>query len=485
MSVLSELQPSGPVTLQQAIALARAGEHAAARAALIAFLDAHPENADAWFWLACVTANPWEAWSSLHKALELDAGYPGAVAALEWVNAEIAAGLSLQPMAMPYTPAAASASEPEPTDLSVVPAPQKAVPLRWQTIAGVALGVLLLAGLAAALWFEALAPRREAQLQPPASAAPVVRAPTRTPTPATQSWEVAWRNEDWPSAIALLEELTAKEPTNSVWRTRLFEARVRLGDYYAGKNQVKEALEQYDIAVSLRPYDTELQQARGAASRYVTALERYQAGDWAAAVDALQAVYIQEGDYRDTRDLLYSAHYNLGLAYEAAGRLEEADAELRAALPFARDPLEVERKLADVGRRITPPPPTPPPKRIEVDISEQRFYAYEGDKIVYDFICSTGENASPTAPGSYRILDKIPMAYASTWNLQMPFWMGIYWSGTLENGIHALPILSNGQLLWDGFLGQRVSFGCVILSTKDAETIYGWADVGTPVTIRE
>ena len=24
------------------------------------------------------------------------------------------------------------------------------------------------------------------------------------------------------------------------------------------------------------------------------------------------------------------------------------------------------------------------------------------------------------------------MAYASTWNLDMPFWLGIYWAGPLE-----------------------------------------------------
>ena len=75
------------------------------------------------------------------------------------------------------------------------------------------------------------------------------------------------------------------------------------------------------------------------------------------------------------------------------------------------------------------------------------------------------------------------MAYGSTWDLDMPHWMGIYWSGNLENGIHALPILSNGQLLWEGYLGQPASYGCVILTTEDAETIYNWAEVGTPVVI--
>jgi len=61
--------------------------------------------------------------------------------------------------------------------------------------------------------------------------------------------------------------------------------------------------------------------------------------------------------------------------------------------------------------------------------------------------------------------------------------MGIYWSGQLENGIHALPILPSGKILWDGYLGQRVSYGCVILSTTAAKTLYDWAEIGTPVKI--
>jgi lipoprotein-anchoring transpeptidase ErfK/SrfK len=37
--------------------------------------------------------------------------------------------------------------------------------------------------------------------------------------------------------------------------------------------------------------------------------------------------------------------------------------------------------------------------------------------------------------------------------------------------------------LWDGYLGQRVSYGCVILSDEDAATLYDWAEVGTKIKI--
>jgi len=104
--------------------------------------------------------------------------------------------------------------------------------------------------------------------------------------------------------------------------------------------------------------------------------------------------------------------------------------------------------------------------------------------LVYSFVVSTGKAGSRTRTGNFGVLDKYPNAYASTWDLQMPYFMGIYWAGSLENGIHALPILSNGQRLWAGYLGTPVSFGCIILSTENARTLYYWADVGTSVAIQ-
>jgi LysM repeat protein len=132
--------------------------------------------------------------------------------------------------------------------------------------------------------------------------------------------------------------------------------------------------------------------------------------------------------------------------------------------------------------------PAPAPggsgKRIVIDLSEQHLYAYQDGVLVYSFVVSTGKAGSRTQAGSFSILDKYPNAYASTWDLQMPYFMGIYWSGSLENGIHALPILSNGQTLWGGYLGTPASFGCIILSTENARTLYYWADVGTPVVVQ-
>jgi len=122
-------------------------------------------------------------------------------------------------------------------------------------------------------------------------------------------------------------------------------------------------------------------------------------------------------------------------------------------------------------------------KRVVVDLSEQRMYVYQGETLLWKWVVSTGGPNHGTRTGHFRVQNKIPNAYASTWDLQMPYWLGIYWSGTLQNGIHALPILPNGQPFWAGYLGQRVSYGCVILSTQNAKALYQWASVGTPVDI--
>lgn len=122
-------------------------------------------------------------------------------------------------------------------------------------------------------------------------------------------------------------------------------------------------------------------------------------------------------------------------------------------------------------------------KYILVDLSEQHMYVYEGDVVIYSFVASTGINGG-TRIGNFAVQSKIPNAYGSTWNIWMPDWLGIYWSGGLENGIHALPILPNGATLWAGFLGRPISYGCIVLGTYDAQVLYDWAEMGTPVEIQ-
>lgn len=121
-------------------------------------------------------------------------------------------------------------------------------------------------------------------------------------------------------------------------------------------------------------------------------------------------------------------------------------------------------------------------KLIIVSIQEQRLYAYQGGMLGAVFIASTGGKQN-TLTGNYQILDKIPNAYSEIWNFWMPNWMGIYYAGSLENGIHALPVLPDGERMWTDSLGTPVSYGCIVLGVQEAQALYDWAEVGTSVQI--
>lgn len=208
------------------------------------------------------------------------------------------------------------------------------------------------------------------------------------------------------------------------------------------------------------------------------------------ATELLEEVARENPGIPGIEDKLASLYYRLGLETLNRGDKNLAGYWFQKAVALSPEWKEPAIALA----KLTPTPsPTPTPKptpaivtrkRIVVVISQQKLYAWEGNKLVYEFICSTGAPGSPTRPGNYSVISKIPMAYSYRWGLKMPYWLGIYRVGDLENGIHALPILPNGQTLWSGYLGTPVSFGCIILGTKEARLLYEWAEIGTPVEIR-
>jgi lipoprotein-anchoring transpeptidase ErfK/SrfK len=173
--------------------------------------------------------------------------------------------------------------------------------------------------------------------------------------------------------------------------------------------------------------------------------------------------------------------------YTPAPAMMPADAPIP---PATESPASMVMEIvedSEVAPQLAPEPLAGPSygggKYILVDISDQHMYVYEGDALIYSFVASTGIENS-TRVGTFAVQSKIPNAYASTWDLWMPNWLGIYWSHGLENGIHALPILPNGATLWEGFLGRPVSYGCVVLGTYDAQVLYDWAEIGTPVEIQ-
>lgn len=197
--------------------------------------------------------------------------------------------------------------------------------------------------------------------------------------------------------------------------------------------------------------------------------------DWSSAIETLTEARGWLPDDQRVVDLLASAYLQRGIARQDALNLYDAKADLETTLELRPGDSEAESHLSRIKYLLS--------KRIEIDISKQRLYAWRGDELVYNFVVSTGLRGRDTATGRFRVLDKIPMAYSRVWRLKMPYWLGIYYVQGIENGIHALPIRPDGSVMWGGLLGQRASYGCIILSKQAAKKLYNWADIGTRVHI--
>jgi len=123
-------------------------------------------------------------------------------------------------------------------------------------------------------------------------------------------------------------------------------------------------------------------------------------------------------------------------------------------------------------------------KRIIVDRSSQKLYAYDNDVLFMEQFISTGIELTPTPRGEFTIFKKTPSRYMqgplpgiSTKYYDLP---GVPWNlyfthqGAVIHGAY-----------WHDKFGQKWSSGCVNVDTKKAEELYHWADIGTKVVVRD
>ncbi len=120
-------------------------------------------------------------------------------------------------------------------------------------------------------------------------------------------------------------------------------------------------------------------------------------------------------------------------------------------------------------------------KIIEVDLSEQKMRLYENDKMIKESLVSTGQPGMETPVGNFQIYNKFPRAWSKMASLWMPYWMAFLPTGQM--GIHELPEWPNGHKEGESSLGHPASHGCIRLGVGDAEFVYNWAEIGTPVKI--
>ena len=120
-------------------------------------------------------------------------------------------------------------------------------------------------------------------------------------------------------------------------------------------------------------------------------------------------------------------------------------------------------------------------KYIDIDLSEQKLRHYQNGRKVGEYIISSGKRGMDTPTGEFKIWQKNPRAYSSTYGLYMPYWM----SFKPAYGLHELPEWPNGYKEGENHLGIPVSHGCVRLGVGSAERLFNWTPLGTKVIIHQ
>ena len=121
-------------------------------------------------------------------------------------------------------------------------------------------------------------------------------------------------------------------------------------------------------------------------------------------------------------------------------------------------------------------------REIVVSISQQRMWAYENGELVVTSLVSTGVGDVPetvTPVGYHSILAKYDVqtmeGTISDEYYRVPDVPNVMYFDNLGNALHGA--------YWHNNFGSPMSHGCINLPLDIAAWMYGWADVGTPVTV--
>lgn len=128
------------------------------------------------------------------------------------------------------------------------------------------------------------------------------------------------------------------------------------------------------------------------------------------------------------------------------------------------------RRLGLVIPRLRPEGVGATERWIDVSLNEQTLAAYEGNRMVFSTLVSTGISRFPTVQGVYRIYYKVEEKKMSggepgddLYFLEDVLWQMFFYQGY---ALHAS--------YWHDIFGLPTSHGCVNLSPRDALWLYGW-----------
>ena len=122
-----------------------------------------------------------------------------------------------------------------------------------------------------------------------------------------------------------------------------------------------------------------------------------------------------------------------------------------------------------------------PENYVEVDLSDQKLYVFNDDKLVMDVSVITGKPSTPTNEGYTEILEKTynrPLI-GPTWNVDVKYFFPFNKSG---EGFHDASWQENFDK--DVYL-HRGSHGCVNMTLEDVSNLDQYTEVGTKVLVHK
>jgi len=145
-------------------------------------------------------------------------------------------------------------------------------------------------------------------------------------------------------------------------------------------------------------------------------------------------------------------------------------------------PVVEEIEEVEVGAPSGPGPQQGAYKEIVVSVSQQYMWAYEGDSVVIETYVSTGtaEVIETTTPAGYWAINTKVDVQDMEGTISGEYYFVedvpyVMYFDNLGNALHGT--------YWHSNFGTPMSHGCVNLPMDVAAFVYGWADVGTAVTV--
>ncbi len=119
-------------------------------------------------------------------------------------------------------------------------------------------------------------------------------------------------------------------------------------------------------------------------------------------------------------------------------------------------------------------------KRIVVDLSEQRLYAYENGLLSNSFLVSTARPPYRTPVGEHSVLAKVPLVHYAGGS-----GADAYDLGWIPYNLRFYPHIYIHYAPWHNNFGYVISHGCVNVALENIKWVYDWAEVGNPVIVQE